>query len=204
MKKIGLSLIFATLAMMMASCTAENNQNEDDNNDYRIFVGTWGLKQIDYYYVDYFGQPVEEGKETYYFTPGDTKDGIDLVFKSDKTGVRIDRNNDTVFLIASVNPIVYDTIICPDTVLYFPFTYSYDEEEKLLFLTYPDQGKTYTAKILHFDEQSFRYYNQYKLYDRDYAEDALLERISDTPSRVAPTRHKVHVPRKPGSFLFDK
>lgn len=202
MKKI---CFFAALtALMIGAVSCTDNNEQEEINDYRIFVGTWGLKQIDYYFVDYFGQPIEEERETWDFIPGDTINGIDLVFKSDKTGLRIDRSHDTLFFLASVNPVTYDTIVCIDTILYAPFNYSYDAEEKMLYMTTTDDGKTHAAKIVYIDENGFRYYNQYKVNGNDYAEDAVLERIPDAPSRVAPARRKVVAPHKPGSFLFNQ
>lgn len=195
MKKLFYVTMVIAASWLMASCS--------DNNSYEKFVGTWGLTRADYYYVDYAGVPIEDTRETYYFTAGDEKDGIDLVFKSDKTGQRIDRSRDTLIIQTGTNPDTYDTIPCQDTIIYSSFTYSYDADEETLYMTTPDNGRTHALKIRNFTDNGFSYYNQYKISGNPYAEEAVLERISNKTSKAATRGRKIYAPHKPGSFLFN-
>ena len=185
MKKIALVVFLALTTMLgLVSC----------NGDKMNFVGRWGVAQIDYYNIDYAGQPIEASRRTYFFTPGDTIDGIDLVFNANKTGRMIDRSRDTVYIY--VDEGTYDTISCPDTVLYTPFTYSIDEASNILYMNMP-HSITYRMEIKQMDAQSFTYVNQY--YD-NIVEEALLKRLPSLSTNNG-ARKKVSRPHMPGSLL---
>lgn len=157
----------AMLVLAMASC----------GKDYTSFIGTWGVKSIDYYNIDFAGNPIPATIETYYFTPGDTIDGIDLVFRADKTGQMIDRSRDTLKFDWNPEEEIYETVIvCPDTVVYTNFSYSYNASDNLLFMnilvTHP---YIYQMKVEFIDDDTFVYENEY---DNNYVERATMVRYS--------------------------
>ena len=165
-------LFFFALAMVLGwtSC---------GKNDYMAFVGTWGVERIDYYNIDFYGQPIENTVETYYFTPGDLDNGIDLVFRNDRTGEMRDRSRDTLIFISDIidNDTIIDTIICPDTTLITNFTYSYHDDDATLYMNMlVAQPFTYQMRIESLTNNSFVYENEYRLH---IVEKAYLVRISD-------------------------
>ena len=165
-------LFFFALAMVLGwtSC---------GKNDYMAFVGTWGVERIDYYNIDFYGQPIENTVETFYFTPGDPDNGIDLVFRNDRTGEMRDRSRDTLIFISDIidNDTIIDTIICPDTTLITNFTYSYHDDDATLYMNMlVAQPFTYQMRIESLTNNSFVYENEYRLH---IVEKAYLVRISD-------------------------
>lgn len=196
MKKLSILTAVMMLAVVLASC----------GKDYSVFVGTWGVERIDYYNVDYWGNPIEATMETYHFTPGDMSDGIDLVFRADKTGEMRDRSRDTLVLSDIIEgDTILDTIICPDTTLITQYTYSYDSDEKILYMnmkvTHPF---TYRMEIDFIDEKTFDYVNQYDVtveegYSVIYVEKARMVRYS-TETRGAKSK-PVSMKRHPGSVF---
>ena len=192
MKKLTLILALATMMFGFASC--------GDNDDYMVFVGTWGVETIQYYNIDYNGNPIGSTIETYNFTPGDTEDGIDLVFKSDRSGKMVDRSRDTLFYNYDANHIPQDTIPCVDTVIVTTFTYSYHKDDQLLYMNMEVAHPfTYMMKIPDINDKSFTYINEY---DKDYVEKAKLVRISDGAKGQQGNRIKpVSRPRREGSLL---
>ena len=194
MKK--LALIFAMAAIVlsgMVSCHSKDDQ-------YMQFVGDWGLRKLTYYNIDYAGNPIPNTVMNYYLTPGDTIDGIDLVLRSNKSGVMVDRTRDTLVVVVSYNPITYDTIVCPDTVLYKNFTYSYDADAQLLYMNM-EYVRTFSMSIEDFSDTAFTYVNEY---DKDYVEKARLVRLTKTPTRnVRGAKQSTFIPRRPGSVMAD-
>lgn len=190
MKKFTLVLaVAATILAGMVSC-------KSDKDDYMKFVGDWGVRTSTYYNTDYAGNPIPATVNTYYFVPGDKIDGIDLVFRTNKTGMMIDRSKDTLFIRVSATQI--DTIIAPDTVIVRNFTYTYDKDTELLYLNM-EYARTYSMRIENFSDTAFTYYN---LYDIDYMEKARMVRLTDNPTRNAVKGKKSsYVPWKPGSLL---
>lgn len=189
-----LTLIFALAAMMFgfASC--------GDNDDYMVFVGTWGVETIEYYNIDVYGNPIDGSTETYHFTPGDTIDGIDLVFRNDRSGKMVDRSRDTLFYNYDANHIPQDTILCPDTVIVTDFTYSYHKDDQLLYMNMEVAHPfTYMMKVPYISDKSFTYINEY---DKYYVEKAKLIRVSDSAKGEKAGRIKpVSRPRREGSML---
>ena len=166
-------------------------------NDYKSFVGTWGVEKIEYYNTDYAGNPIPSSMTTYDMVPGDEQSGIDLIFKEDKTGEMRDRSRDTLIVEVSINPTVYDTIICPDTTLVRAFTYSYDAAESILYMNM-DNAHTYKMNILSLDKNSFIYENEY---GQDYVEKAYMKRISKSASKDNSRKSQPQRPYREGSFL---
>ena len=188
MKRVKLYAALAIMALLFASC---------GKNDYKSFVGTWGVEKIEYYNIDYAGNPIAASMSTYNMVPGDQQSGIDLIFREDKTGEMRDRSQDTLIIkVAGSNPVTYDTIICPDTTLVTRFTYSYDKTESILYMNM-DYVHTYKMNITSFSKDAFIYENEY---GPDYVEKAYLKRISNTPAKSS-SRSATVKPNKPGSFL---
>lgn len=179
----------AAISMMaLVSCHSHDN-------DYEQFVGTWGLLKLSYYNIDYAGNPIASSMITYNYVPGDTIDGIDLVFRDDQTGLMIDRSRDTVFI--EIEEDVFDTILCPDTVLIDRFKYSYDDRTKLLYLNM-DYIHTFSMDVVELNDSYFTYTNQYK---KDVVEKATMKRLSDKPSAKRSNEKSEKAPRRLGSFM---
>lgn len=186
MKRIKLFLALAVIALSMASC--------GDTDDYMAFVGTWGVEEIEYYNIDYWGNPIQNTIKKFHFTPGDPQDGIDLIFRADRSGEMRDRSRDTVYITDSTY------ILCPDTTLVTKFTYSYHKDDATLYMNMQVAHPfTYQMNIPEFTDNSFVYINEY---DNDYVEKAWLKRISDAEGSKSTRGSKpVYRPRMKGSLL---
>lgn len=185
--------MFAAMTMLvviMASCVKE---------DYKSFIGTWGVRHIDYYNIDYAGNPIEASIQSWDFTPGDMQNGIDLVFREDRTGEMRDRSRDTLKFDWNDSTEVYETIIiCPDTTLVTCFTYSYNPSDKLLFMNMQTpRPYIFQMSIRFIDDNTFVYENEYEM---DYVEKATLVRYS-TGTRGS--RSSNPIKRHPKSLLSD-
>lgn len=192
MKRYKLFLALVVVALSFASC---KDKEKEETDDYMAFVGVWGVQQIDYYNIDYWGNPIENTRETYYFTPGDPNNGIDLVFRNDRSGEMRDRSRDTLYINDST------IIICPDTTLVTRFTYSYHTDDSKLYMNMEVLHPfTYQLQITSLNSNSFTYTNEY---DKDYVEEALLIRISDNAKgeRNDKTLKSAIRPRRKGSLL---
>lgn len=213
MKRILLSLIALSMLLGWTSC---------HRDDYLAFVGTWGVDQLEYYNIDYAGQPISNTIETYHFTPGDPVNGIDLIFRDDRTGEMRDRSRDTLYIPVYENNEIVDTAMvpCPDTTIVTSFSYSYHDDDALLYMnmeaivryltrkttgdTYQDKWEevlrryTYKMQIELITDDSFIYVNEY---DKDYVEKARLIRLSNEPATKAGIAKPVRVPHKPGSMF---
>ena len=192
MKK--LTLLAALAVMMLASC---------NKTDYKSFVGTWGVERLEYYNIDYYGNPIAASLKYSDFDPESVDNGIQLVFREDKTGEMRDSAVDTVWTDWNSETQQYESYIYnPDTTLVTTFTYTYDQSESALYMnmryTYPyDYMRTFMMKVSDMDDDSFVYENEY---DVNYMEKAYLKRISDTPSKSA-DRQAVKRPHVPGALL---
>ena len=192
MKKLTLFATLAIAALMFTSCNKTN---------YKTFVGTWGVEKIEYYNIDYAGNPIAGSMETYIYDPNDTGNGIHLVFREDKTGEMRDSAIDSVWLYNEETQ-EYDTCIYrPDTVLVYTFTYTYDASESSLIMktryTYPyEYMRTFMMKVSDMTDNSFIYENEY---DVNYVERAYLKRVNNATSKA--TRQTPKHPNKRGAFL---
>ena len=182
MKKVSLWAIVAVTALAFASCGA--------SNDYKSFVGTWGVEKIEYYNIDYAGNPIAASMSTYDYDPNDTDNGIQLIFREDKTGEMRDSAMDTIW----IDTVSY--IVNPDTILVKTFTYSYDKNEAILYMNM-DYARTFKMAIDGLTENAFTYENEYNL---NYMEKAYLRRISNAPSKGI-MHEKVAHPHRPGALL---
>ena len=201
MKKV--SVIFCALvAMLFSSC--------GKNDDYKSFVGSWGVEKIEYesYNVDYAGNPIPASMITasVSYNPTDIEHGIQLVFKEDKSGEMRDNDVDTVWYDWNPETHTYDSyIVNPDTTLVTKFTYSYDKEEKILYMNMA-YARTFMMKIITLENDNFTYENKYDqdIDNRVYIERAFMKRISDQPTSGSKSRGSQRQrPLMQGSFLGD-
>jgi hypothetical protein len=183
MKRIALVTFCAFAALFLASC--------GQNDDYKVFVGTWGVEKIEYYNIDYAGNPIPGSMEIFTYDPQDIDDGIQLIFRADKTGEMRDNNVDTIW-----NQAHDAYIVNPDTTLVRRFDYSYDKREAILYMNM-DYVHTFKMYISSMTDNAFTYENEY---EKDYVERAYLKRLSDTPSCKATSKHQKR-PNMPGSLL---
>lgn len=199
MKQIKLLVACAVFTMLLTSCNK-------DKDAYKSFVGTWGVEKIEYYNVDYAGNPIAASIEAYSYDPDDINNGIQLVFRNDKTGEMRDNDVDTIWNWNSETHSFDSTyIVNPDTTIVASFTYSYDSRESALYMnikyTYPyPYTRIYMMKVYNLTSESFCYENEY---NTDYVERAYLKRLSSTPSKAASPNKTVR-PYKPGSLLGDR
>ena len=187
MKKLCFILVGMVMTVGMMSCGKSVESK---------LVGTWGLERIEYYNIDYYGQPIENTMEVYTFTPGDMENGIDMVFYENKRGEWRDRDADTFLIKISTNPVTYDTIVNPDTTVVRQFTYSYDEDLAALYVKTSD-AETFMLDIDELTDETFVYSNEYKL---NTVEHAILRRI-DGKAHTKSASKPVYVPNKKGSFF---
>ena len=184
MKKVTLLTMMAMVAMLFASCS---------KTDFKSFVGTWGVEKIEYYNIDYAGNPIAASLETFTFDPNDADNGIQLTFRADKTGEMRDSAIDSL-LVDSVY------IQCPDTVLVTKFTYSYDKSDKSLYMNMDNSARPFRLQIENLTSDSFTYENEY---GTDYMEKAYLKRISKS-TKSASRNIPAHPHKGPGALFGDR
>lgn len=191
MKKAKLLAVFAIAMLMLASC---GNKDKESNP----FVGVWGVEKIEYYNIDYAGNPIEASMESYSYMVGDPLNGIDLVFRENKTGEIRDKDIDTLYFDYDTITHTYQTILpCPDSVFVTPCpNYIYDEKASALYIT-PLHERPFMMKISNLSDNSFTYENEYAPY---YVERAHLRRVS-SDAKMSPAKHQSSRPYKPGAFL---
>ena len=178
--------------ILLASC---------GKKDYTDFIGTWGVERIDYYNIDFWGDPIWNSMKSYEFTPGDMQGGIDLVFREDKTGEMRDRSRDTLYVPVFENDTIVDTLtlVCPDTTLVTKFTFSYNPDDKLLFMNMQTEHPyIYQMKVRFDNDDTFTYENEY---DVDYIERARLVRYSTETRGVNRRSRSSQMPPHPKSLF---
>ena len=184
MKKVTLLTMMAMVAMLFASCS---------KTDFKSFIGTWGVEKIEYYNIDYAGNPIAASLETFTFDPNDADNGIQLTFRADKTGEMRDSAIDSL-LVDSVY------IQCPDTVLVTKFTYSYDKSDQSLYMNMDNSARPFRLQIENLTSDSFTYENEY---GTDYVEKAYLKRISKS-TKSASRNIPAHPHKGPGALFGDR
>ncbi len=184
MKKVTLLTMMAMVAMLFTSCS---------KTDFKSFIGTWGVEKIEYYNIDYAGNPIAASLETFTFDPNDADNGIQLTFRADKTGEMRDSAIDSL-LVDSVY------IQCPDTVLVTKFTYSYDKSDKSLYMNMDNSARPFRLQIENLTSDSFTYENEY---GTDYMEKAYLKRISKS-TKSASRNMPAHPHKGPGALFGDR
>ena len=184
MKKVTLFIMMAMVAMMFTSCS---------KTDFKSFIGTWGVEKIEYYNIDYAGNPIAASLETFTFDPNDADNGIQLTFRADKTGEMRDSAIDSL-LVDSVY------IHCPDTVLVTKFTYSYDKSDKSLYMNMDNSARPFRLQIENLTSDSFTYENEY---GTDYMEKAYLKRVSKSTKSTS-RNMSAHPHKGPGALFGDR
>ena len=184
MKKLTFLTMMAVSALLFTSCS---------KNEYKSFFGTWGVEKIEYYNIDYAGNPIAASLETFTFDPNDTDNGIQLIFRADKTGEMRDSAIDSL-LVDSVY------IHCPDTVVVTNFTYSYDKKDQSLYMNMSNSARPFRLQIENLTSDSFTYENEYGI---DYMEKAYLKRISKT-TKSASRNVPAHPHKGPGALFGDR
>ena len=198
MKKVKLVMICLALGMIFVSCKKDSDDSAITLKD-NLFWGSWGIEKIEYYNIDYAGNPIEASMETFNMIPGDPQSGIDLIFRQNKTGEMRDRSQDTIYTDWNPETQQYETmIVCPDTTLVNTFTYLVDGEDSTLYLNM-DYARTFMMHIQEITDSTFIYTNEY---DVDYVERAYLKRLSN--AKAAPSKQNVKRPNKPGAFLGER
>lgn len=187
MKKIMLLTVAFMMAMGLFSC----GKSEESQ-----LVGRWGLLRLEYYHTDFYGQPIESTIEAEEFVPGDMENGVELVFYANKHGEWIDRDLDTFLVQISINPVMYDTIINPDTVVVTNFTYSYDQDLSALYLR-TSLAETFQLSIETLNDNTFIYTNEYK---QNVVERAVLRRIDSKSQEKSSGKTSKRITRPEGSF----
>ncbi len=192
MKKLTLIASLLAIVFCVVSC------KPDSKDSYKKFVGKWGVERLEYYIIDYAGDPIPNTVEVHEFTLNDPHDGIDLIFRDSKKGEMYRRDIDTFYVQISLDPVEFDTIINPDTTVVIPFDYTYDDDESTLIMKMLDDMSTFMMVVSNFSENSFTYVNEYKA---NKVEKAFLKRISDAVRSQKSASKPTYRPRKPGSFM---
>ena len=185
MKKLTFLTMMAMAALMFTSCS---------KTDYKSFIGTWGVEKIEYYNIDYAGNPIAASLKSYSFDPNDTNNGIQLKFMSDKTGEMRDSAIDSLEVIQGSDTVY---IQCPDTVIVTKFTYSYDKSDKSLYMNMDNSARPFRLQIEDLTDNSFVYESEY---GKDYMEKAYLKRISKS-TKSASRNVPAHPHKRPGSVF---
>ena len=134
------------------------------------FLGVWGVEQIDYYQVDYAGNPISASLETFNFNPYDLDNGIQLVFREDNSGEMRD-SSDTISGTVVTN-----------------YSYHFDFESYILSMNM-ENVQTFALQIVELDAHAFVYENVYG-HDgngQGYVEKAYLRRLSNIPDKSKST-----------------
>jgi hypothetical protein len=185
MKKLTVLTMVAMAALLFTSCS---------KNDYKSFVGIWGVEKIEYYNTDYAGNPIASSLETFTYDAEDADNGIRLIFRANKTGEMRDSAIDSILKVQDGDTIY---VQCSDTVVVTKFTYSYDKNEKSLYMNMSSSARPFRLQIIESSDDSFIYENEY---GDNYMEKAYLKRLSkstNSSSRNVPS----HPHNRPGSLF---
>ena len=195
MKKLTLMAIVAFAALLFTSC---------GKYEYSQFVGTWSTEKIEYYNIDYAGNPIAGSLETYDYDYEDPDNSIRLIFRDDKTGEMRDSAIDTIYLYNETTDHYDIPLPCPDTIIVTQFTCSYDKNEQTLYMNMADSPRPYRIVITDITSNTFIYENEY---GTDYMERAYMRRITDNSSKSATSRSNKevrHPHNKPGSLFGNR
>lgn len=174
-----------------------------------LFLGVWGVEKIEYYNTDYAGNPIAGSMIAYTYEPNSIDNGIQMYFREDNSGEMRDSAIDELWLDWNEETESYEThIVCPDTVLVKPFTYTYDESENVLYLTLTNDGdvQSYTLKISDLSNELFIYENVYGHddYGNGFVEKAYLRRVNIAAMKSTGRIMLPHPHKKQGSLLGDR
>lgn len=191
MRKLTFIAAVAFAALLFTSC---------GKHDYNEFVGTWGAEKVEYYNIDYAGNPIAASMQVYTYNPDDVDNSIRLIFRADGTGEMRDSAIDTLYTNYDEELEVYlDTIPCSDTVIIYPFTCSFDKINQCIYMNMTDEARPYRIDIVDMDKNSFVYVNEY---GNDYVEKSYMKRVSGKVPNTAKSDKPVRHPHnKPGSLF---
>ncbi len=193
MKKLTLMTMVAIAALLFTSC---------GKAEYSQLVGTWGTEKIEYYNIDYWGNPIPGSGDTYVFDYDDPDNGIQLIFRDDKTGEMRDSAIDTIYVYNEETQAYDSAIYCPDTTLVTTFTCSYDKNDQTLYMNMSDNPRPYRVVVTELTKETFIYENEY---GTDIVEKAYMRRISKTPTKSAGRSDKeVRHPHKKLGTMFGR
>ena len=181
----------AFAAMMFTSC---------GKVEYSQLVGTWSTEKIEYYNIDYAGNPIPGSLIVYEYDYDDPDNCILMVFRDDKTGEVRDSAIDTIYLYNEDTGLYDIPIYCPDTTLVTSFTCSYDKGDQTLYMNMADSPRPYRVVVTELTNETFVYENEY---GTDYVEKAYMRRLSKTPTKSAGRSNKEvrHPHNRPGSIF---
>lgn len=185
MKKLTYLTMMAIAALLFTSCT---------KTDYKSFIGTWGVEKIEYYNIDYAGNPIAASLETFTYDPNDTTNGIHLIFKANKSGEMRDSAIDSLPRVQDGDTIYFP---CSDTVVVTRFTYSYDKSDHSLYMNMSNSARPFRLQIEDLTSDSFIYENEY---GTNYMEKAYMKRVSKT-SKSSSRNVPSHPHKRPGSLF---
>ncbi|MBR4147102.1 MAG: DUF5018 domain-containing protein [Bacteroidales bacterium] len=161
-----------------------------------LLYGIWGVERLEYYETDFAGNPDPSTMQIFSFVPGDQDNGIDLIFRENKTGEIVDRSRDTLYVWHDGHN---NTIICPDTTIVKRFYYCFEIGISKLYMNL--ESVIHHFDIVELTSDSFVYEDEYAPH---YVEKAFMKRISDMPNKVNSSGKKKKVsPNKLGSLLGD-
>ena len=193
MKKLTLMAMVAFAAMMFTSC---------GKVEYSQLVGTWGTEKIEYYNIDYAGNPIPGSLIVYEYDYDDPDNGIQMIFRDNKTGEVRDSAIDTIYLYNEDTGLYDIPIYCPDTTLVTSFTCSYDKSDQALYMNMADSPRPYRVVVTELTKETFIYENEY---GTDIVEKAYMRRISKTPAKSAGRSEKeVRHPHKKLGTMFGR
>ena len=184
----------AFAALLFTSC---------GKDDYSQLVGTWGTEKIEYYNIDYAGNPIPSSMSTFEYDYDDPDNSIQMIFRDDKTGEIRDSAIDTMWINPDQHGIYQDSIVCPDTVLVTKFTCSYDKSDQSLYINTENSPRPFRVVITEHTNNTFVYENEY---GPDYVERAYMRRISNTPTKSAGRSSKEvrHPHKMPGTIFGNR
>jgi len=202
MKKITLLALFAIVAMQFTSCGKLNE---------KAFVGTWGVEKIEYYNIDYAGNPIAASYEKtgeFEYDVNDPGYGIQLVYNSDKSGEYRDFAIDSMWFkwdetiqdydVYLTKPEEFDSVIaCPDTTLIYRYTYLFDSDENALYMNM-DYLRTFKMTIVELNEDSFISENRFRLDQATHTEKMekfFMKRVGNAPKSFRSTQRHQPVSR---------
>jgi len=194
MRKLTLIAAVAFAAMLFTSC---------GKHDYDEFVGTWGAEKVEYYNIDYAGNPIAASMQTYTYDPEDEDNSIRLTFRADNTGEMRDSAIDTLYTNYDEEHEIYlDTIPCSDTVMIYNFTCSFDKFNQCMYMNIVGEARPYRIDIVNMDKNTFVYVNEY---GNDYVEKAYMKRITGKVTKSEKSSKPVRHPHnKPGSLFGNR
>ena len=194
MKKLTLMTMVAFAALLFTSC---------GKADYSQLVGTWGAEKLEYYNIDYAGNPISGSMKTFEYDYDDPDNSIRMIFNDDKSGEIRDSAVDSIYLYNEETHSYDIPIYCPDTVLVTKFTCSYDKNEQSLYMTLENNPRPYRVVITELTKNTFVCENEY---GTDYVERFYMKRVSKTSTKSADRSSKAvrHPHKMPGTVFGNR